>query len=282
MKSFPIRIAAITAKLSLVIITGAFISVMLLSFTVRKKMNDDFLKQLGISKVSADKKISRSLLNGSLDGYGLKNLKNIAAGDKKAIANDLLQYTKQFVNSDAYINEYIALRESNKPEMQVLQTPEEMQAGLIKSGKESEAMLLETIKKADASSKEIFEKSLESVRKQLKEIEDPNNKSMAGYRKGYPMLVKNRDEVYQKRLVEWELEYPADHLQYIKIRLQQFMEETRDIDFTADTREINGIKYFTNKAYEQKSDRWKMAYRAGKDVVETSRKFAEAWMNEIK
>lgn len=281
MKSRTYKMAAITAKLSLVIISVATILVLLVSFTVRKKMTDDFLKQLGITKIDADQKISTSLLDGSLDGYGLKKLKSITLSSRTTITRDLLQYTKQYVNSAAYIKEYNALRETKKPVLSIIQTPEEMQAGLIKSGKKSEADLVEKLKKADASSKEMLEKILESVRKQIQQTEDPNNKTIAGYRNGYPDMVKSRDAIHQQRISEWEANYPSNHLHFVKFRLQQFLTETRDIDFNAETREINGIKYFTNKAYEQKSSRWKMAFRAGKYVVETSRKFAEAWINEI-
>ena len=38
-------------------------------------MADDFLKQLGISKPGADEKITNSILDGSLDTYGVKNAK---------------------------------------------------------------------------------------------------------------------------------------------------------------------------------------------------------------
>jgi hypothetical protein len=266
----------------MVILTGAALSLLLASFTVPNKMADDFLKQLGISKTNADSKITNSLLNGSLDAYGIKNIKNIALGNRTAITKDLLVYTKQYLGSAAFINEYNAMREKNKPVMPVLQTPEEMQKGLIESGKKSVAELEEKVKRADGSMKGTFEKILESARKQLQQAEDPNNKSIAGYRKGYPNMVKGQEANYQRWIAEWETKYPANHLLFVKQRLQQFLDETKDVDFSAELYEKKGIKYFTNPAYERKSDRWKMVFRAGAAVVEPARSFVQEWILSIK
>ena len=71
------------------------------SFTLNK-LADDFLKQLGISKADADEKITQSILGGSLDAYGVKNFKNIALGSRKAVAMDLLTYTKKQVNREMF------------------------------------------------------------------------------------------------------------------------------------------------------------------------------------
>ena len=129
--------------------------------------------------------------------------------------------------------------------------------------------------------KPVFEKVLESIRKQLQQAEDPNNKAIAGYRNGYPVLVKNRDDTYAKAIAMWEAKYPANHQQFIKQRLLQFMEETKDINFTAELYEKKGIRYFTDKNYESKSMYWKMAFRAGKEVVEPARAFVREWIQSI-
>jgi hypothetical protein len=260
------------------IFIAIFTGVLLLSFTVYKKIADDFLKQLGISKTDANSKISNGLLDGYLDGYGIKNIKNIALGNRTAITKDLLVYTKQYANSAAFIKEYNAMREQKKPVMPIIQTPEEMQQGLIDNGKKSIADLESKLKNADASMKAMYEKILITVRKQTQEAEDPNNRSIASYRKGYPGMVKDRDARHQQRIAEWETKYPANHLLFVKQRLLQFLDETKDIDFGAELFEKKGIKYFVNRDYERKSDRWKMAFRAGKEMVEPARTFVQQWI----
>src|ERR1043165_5438674 len=83
----------------------------LVSFRMQQKMNDDFLKLLGISKTNANTRIRNSMLQGYLNYEGIKNLKNIALGNRTVLVKDLLVYTKQQVNSAAFIKAYNAMRE---------------------------------------------------------------------------------------------------------------------------------------------------------------------------
>lgn len=256
-------------------------SMVLFSFT-SKKMAEDFLQQLGISKTSADEKISSSLLGGYLDQYGVKNAKNIAIGNRAAVANSLLLYTKQYAGGAAFQKEYQQLRESNKPQPQHIQSPEEMRNGMIEQYKKSLTETEASMKKADASMKNIFEPVIATIKQQLKEAEDPNNKMMAIYKKNYPEMLKSVEAATRQRLTAWEQQYPANQLEFVKLRLLQFLEETANIDFEAVLIEKNGRKYFANPLYEHKSNRWKLAFRAGKEVIEPARAFVQKWIDEIK
>lgn len=238
----------------------------LVSFTIRS-FSDDFLKQLGLSKPGAEEKIRHGFLSGSFDAYGVKNLKNVAAASRVALANDILAYSKKYVSTADFIKNYEELRNYHKPTFQKIQTPAEME---------------ESYKKADASMKPIFEKMLESNRAELKKAEDPNNKSVVNYAKEYDDMVKSNQENYDRKIKAWEEKYPSNHLFYVKKRLQQFMDETEAIDFDAALTTKGNKQYFVNRAYESKGNRWKMAFRAGKEVVTTARSFVQQWMNEIK
>lgn len=259
-----------------------FISFLLFSSFTISRLADDFLKELGISKVNADEKITNSILGGSLDAYGIKNVRNIATGNKKAIALDLLAYTKKHVNSEAFIKQYNSIRENNKPKPSVVQTPEEMRTENIAMAKKFVAENEATLKKVDASLKPIFEKALVDAQKNLKAAEDPNNKMHVNYAKNYETLLKDIKQSNESQLALWEKKYPANQVLYVKVRLQEFMAETNDIDFGAELVTKNGKKYFANPAYERKGNRWKMAYRAGKDIVEPAREFVQKWIDEIK
>lgn len=258
----------------------AIISLFLFSFTVNK-MYGDFLKELGITKTEADKKITNSILGGYMDTYGAKNAKNILLGNRAAVAKDLLVYTKQYVNGAAFKTEYAALKERNKPEVNKVQTPEEMQEETIAMYKKSVTEMEGYIKNADANTKPIFEKSLVDAKKMLAEAQDPNNKAITNYRKNYPELVKTIQQGNEARLREWETNYPTNHMLYVKKRLQQFLTETEGINFDTELTVKNGKKIFVDRQYESKGNRWKMAFRAGKDVVETARSFVQAWVAEI-
>lgn len=65
-------------------------SFFVLSFTVARKIGDDFLNQLGISQHDANGMITNSFLGSYFDQYGVRNAKNIASGDRSAIVKDLL------------------------------------------------------------------------------------------------------------------------------------------------------------------------------------------------
>lgn len=258
----------------------AIISLFLFSFTVNK-IYGDFLKELGITKTEADKKITNSILGGYMDTYGAKNAKNILLGNRAAVAKDLLVYTKQYVNSAAFKTEYAALKERNKPEVNKVQTPEEMQQETVALYKKSVTEMEGYIKNAVANTKPIFEKSLVDAKRMLAEAQDPNNKAITNYRKNYPELLKTIQQGNEAQLKEWETNYPTNHMLYVKKRLQQFLTETEGINFDAELTVKNGKKIFVDRQYESKGNRWKMAFRAGKDVVETARSFVQAWVTEI-
>lgn len=261
--------------------TAALTTGFLFSFTV-KSITGDFLKQLGITKKDADERIVSTILSGSFNEYGLRNAKNIATGNRAAIVKDVLVYSKNYINSAAFIKAYNDLKQNQKPQIQSLQTPEEMHKELIERSKKSVAEMEASAQKADASFKPMFEKMVVDAKKQLKEAEDPNNKMIATYRKNYPQAVKDAQTGNEKLLADWEARYPSNHLLFVKKRMQEFLEETKDIDFAAQLVEKNGKKYFVNKVYESKSHRWKMGFRAGKEAVEAARNFVQQWMNEIR
>ena len=252
------------------------------SFTAQK-FADDFLKQLGINKQSADEKITNSIIAGYVDCYGVKNAKNIALGNRKAVTLDLLNYIKKYVSSSAFEKAYHDLRDRNKPKEEILQTPEEMQASQIALYKKNVADIEASIKNtADATVRKFFETSLEQAKKSLKDAEDPNNRYLASYRKNYSQSVRNFKDSHDRSIAGWNNAYPENPLLFVKKRLEEFLAATSNIDFSAGLSEKNGRKIFTNPEYERKDGRWKMAFRAGKEVVEPARDFVQKWIEEIK
>jgi hypothetical protein len=257
-----------------------YTGISLYSFSL-KRIGDDVLKQLGISKVVADNKITHSILGGYLDVYGVKNVKNIALSNRTAITNALLSYTKTYVQSAAFKKEYETLRQNQKPTLEKPKTPEEVKreniAVIKKMITDSEA----AIKNADATMKPIFEKTLAEGQKQLAIAEDPNNKQHLRYEKNYPQLLKDVEARNDLMIKNWEAKYPANPQLFVKKRLEEFLLATKDVDYDAQLTSKNGKKIFVNADYERKDSRWKMAYRAGKEVVEPARAFVQQWVAAI-
>lgn len=251
------------------------------SFTAQK-LADDFLKQLGITQQAADEKIANSILGGYIDSYGIRNAKNIALGNRKAVTLDLLNYIKKYTGSAAFEKEYNEMKDRYKPTEYIPQTPEEMRSEMISNAKSAVVKSEEMLRKSDPSFKTIFEKNVEDSKKALKDAEDPNNKHYIAYTKNYPQAVKNYKAGYERAIADWNTKYPSNPLLFVKKRLEEFLNATKDIDFTAELTERNGKKIFVNPEYERKNNRWKMAFRAGREVVEPARDFVQKWFAEMK
>lgn len=276
--TIPYHIRTMTSLLFLM--SGLIIIPLLLSFTV-SMTPDDILKRLGMTKSAAEEKISTGILSGYISSQGVKNIKQLVSGDKKNMVLDLLAYTKKYTGSAAFNSQYQEMRDRNKPALTVLKTPAEFQQETIAGYREQVKKLEESVKKADATLKPVFQQSLDEARKQLGEIEKPDHKMYVNYRKNYEQSQQDVAAANEQELKNWELQYPKDYRLFLKNRLQQFLDETAGIDFEAVTILKNGRHVFVNPEYEQKSKNWKMAWRSGREVVEAARIFVQRWMAEL-
>ena len=281
MKKLSVKKSLVTVRCCIAVLLLVIISLFLFSFTTNK-LNDDFLQQLGISKLHANEKISNSFLGGYLDQYGVSNAKNIALGKRAAVVKDLIVYTKQYVNSPAFVKAYQELKASRKPRENTIQSPEEFRKQIIDQYKKSIVQTETTLKKMDGAMKKSLEDALASTKKELKQMEDGTSEIYVSYKENYALMTESNASLSTTQVEKWEAEFPDNHLLFIKKRLEAFINETSDVDYGAALVEKGGVKYFVNKAYEHKGDRWKMAYRAGKDAMETARTMVQQWMNEIK
>lgn len=76
----------------------------------------------------------------------------------------------------------------------------------------------------------------------------------------------------------WKLD--KDSSVQLKKQLQYFLDESATVDFAATTHGTT-VKIFDKPEYESKSPLWKMCYRAGKDVTEEMRSFAQTWLKDL-
>lgn len=245
-------------------------------------VNHDFLNQLGISKSEADSRIIKSFLSGYFDSSRATRLKNLSLGDRRAVLNDVLGYTKNFVSSNEFKDAYQKLRSEQMPKKPSIQSPDEMQAAMIAALKKSVEMNEESLKKADASLKPIFEETLASTKQMLAEAQDPDNDQLSAYRESYNSMVEMNEQVYQNQLEEWNQKYPENQNDYVKGRLQEFIDLADDIDYSATLVAKDGKQVFQKPEYENKDYRWKLGYRTGKELMEVAEGFAKAWINELK
>ena len=199
-----------SGKIASILFGTGLLCVLVYSFTIRE-INDEFFKQFGITKTSANEKIMNSFLGGYLDAYGLKSAKDIALDKRGSVTTTLLEYTKTFVSGDEFRQAYSDMREQHKPEKQVLQTPEAMQEEMINNLTKSIAETEAAYNKADESMKAVFGPVLESSRQMLKDYQDPDNPMIASYRQNYDYMVQMNEQGFQKQIDDWNLQYPVNH-----------------------------------------------------------------------
>ncbi|MBA4057198.1 MAG: hypothetical protein C0490_20970, partial [Marivirga sp.] len=249
------RILAITG---LLIGLTCFIN---LSFTF-KKVPANIWSQLGISESTGLENIKKSFLEGYLYSYGASAAKKIAVGDRVAVVNDVLAYSKQYVNSSSFKKEYENARLSSKPvKPQDPKTKEQIQRERIADLNKSIAEGEKSMKTLPPDLVEPFKEVQQMLKDQVTDYENPESPMLKMLADGEQFSYKAAVQQYETNLKTWEMEYPEDHSQMVKGRLEKFLELTKDIDFNAALREEYRMKKFVNPIYERKPDEWKMAFR---------------------
>ncbi len=272
-------------RLSAVLLVLALFSLFLLSFTVERKLADDIWKQLGITKNEGTNSIRESFFYNYLQYYQAKNFKNIATGNREAVAKDLLEYTKQYVNSAEFKKAYETYRVSLKPaepEYKKERTKEEVQkeelTKLQKTIKDNE----ETIKTLTGDVKKGFQQAVDEQKKMLKDYQDPKNQMWEFMAQADVNENKYKKEQYNRDMEKWQKDLPVNPTLIVKQRLEKFLKETEGIDYSAELKDRYNKKVFVKPEYERKSREWKMGFRAGKEVTETARAFVQKWLSELK
>jgi hypothetical protein len=266
--------------LSVAAFAAAAVTLMSVGFTAEKPAA--IWSQLGIPETKAVENIRQSFLEGYLYTYGASAAKNIAVGDRASIAQDVLTYTKSYVNSPAFIKAYEEARRAATPVKPLPpKTKEQIQ-------KEKIAELDKTIAEGEQSMKtlpkdliEPFKEVQQMLKDQKADYENPESEMLELLVTSENYMYTNATARYEDEIQKWEKEYPADYKLMIKGRLETFLRVTADVDYNAALKEEYRLKKFANPTYEKKPAEWKMAYRAGKPAVDAARTFAKAWISEL-
>jgi hypothetical protein len=261
----------------------AIISLFLFSFTVSRKLGDDVWKQLGLTQVQGTEKIKNSFLDNYFETYGLKNAKNLAAGNKVAIAKDLLAYAKKYINSPTFKSDYEKARAQAKPQpyTSVRHTKDQLRQWEVEKVEKNIKRTQEVLKTSEGEMKKTMQMVLDSHNKNLKDLKDPNSKTIEMMYQDEARREEDDKKRYQENLKNWEKNYPADHKEIIRSRLKKYLDIATTVDFDAQLTEKYKKKVFVDQKYEYKPDDWKKIFRAGKEVYDVTRPFAEQWLKEL-
>ncbi|CAN5908952.1 hypothetical protein BH24BAC1_BH24BAC1_29840 [soil metagenome] len=261
----------------------AFGSTLLFSFT-SARLAADLWGQLGLNQQEASTRIKESFLQGYLQHHGIRGLKSLAVTDRAAVTKDLATYAKQYLQSEAFKKEYLQHRETTRPIAPDPARPkEQIRQEQIEQYQETIKNTEEVLKQANSELKKIMEDGLSQLRSELKKWEDPEFNILQMMAEGEQQRHEYDLNRYKESLAQWEQKYPADSRHLVRLRLQEFLEKTKDVDYAAQLTEgRNGKKIFVNPDYEGKPGDWKKAFRAGKEATETVRALAKQWLVEIK
>jgi hypothetical protein len=204
-------------------------------------------------------------------------------GDRVSIANDVMAFTRSYVGSNEFKTTYEEAREQHKPVAPApARTKEEIQATQIATIEKSIAETEKSMKGLSADMQASMKDVIKMFNEQLEDFKNPESEMLNYMVEGEKFNYQAASQNYESSLAAWQKSYPADYQLMIKARLEKFLTVTADVDYNAAVHEEYGRKKFNNAAYEKKPAEWKMAYRAGKPVVDAAREFAAGWIKELK
>lgn len=284
MKQQSLHVLIIRLRICIVAALLTFLCLFLFSFKVNMP-GAEFWKQLGITQSKGTENISNSFIGGYFNYYGAASAKNILAGNRTAVAKDLLGYAKEYISSDTFKKEYERNRQDMKPhvpEKKTARTKEVIRKETIAENEKNLKDLQERTKAMTPDMQKMMQPTIEAYQKQLKDYKAPNNKQFEMMAQYEQTQIDWDQKNYEEKLKKWEAEYAADPKSMIKERLQKYLDLSATVDFNAELTEKYKKKVFVNDQYERKPAEWKMIFRAGKDVCEIARGFAQQWLKELK
>lgn len=241
----------------------------------------DVWQELKLGKEVAAKEVVSSFAYGNVSTYRVRDVfRSASPAVRTALVEQVLIWTKAYVNSPAFAKDYAAMREEAKPQ------PEEGKPSIdeeLEQRRQQRKADLEEAKKSIAEMPAEYRKAAEegykAAAESMKQLDTPEYRRME--RQGIEAERKSDQEAYEQQVADWEENYPVNPKALVKKRLEEFLEATEDVDFDAETVKKYNKMRFVDGEYESKGSEWKLAYRAGKEPTEKARAFAKAWLAEL-
>lgn len=242
----------------------------------------DVLSKLGLTPASAKEGTLDTLFSGSAyNEAAIRAFKALAPSARAAIVRGGLEWIKSYVASDEFKSAYAKYREEQKPEVPAAVLSADEQIKQQKADVEKQiAEMRENMAGLDAETKKSLEDAIKQMQSQMEAMEkNPEQRELM--RQTVEMQRVENQNQYAEQLKVWEEEYPADGRLLIKKRINEFLETSADVDFSAKLVPSGSKMRFADDAYEEKSSEWKICFRAGKEATEAARAFATAWLVEL-
>ena len=255
---------------------------------------DNVLQQLHISQPEADDYFLRSVQYQRLSFPAAAG--KLAPQARMEVMKGLLPMAKTYLQSATFKQRYADWWKEQEPEAPLsvearLKKAEEEDARNKQLSDEAETNLRKQAAEAtDPQMKKIYEEALAGYLQSKKQMEDmqkdPEMKEMmqqsgALRKQQFEEDFKKETAQYNKEKADWLAK--KDPTVVIKSMLKQYITLTATVDFNAQlTTNQYGKKVFVSSDYQGKSSDWKMCFRAGREVNEFAKTFAQQWLTELK
>lgn len=240
----------------------------------------DVWQELKIGQRDAEKAVLSSLADGSVSTNRVREIFRAASPTvRTALVEQVLVWTKAYVNSPRFAKDYAAFRADAEPKREErLSIDEELQRRRDERAAELEEAR-KNIAELPAEHRKAAEDGYRAAVESMKQLDTPELRRIE--RQALEGERKAEDEEYEEQRADWEEGYPENPMDLVKTRLEEFLETTEDVDFAAQTVRKSDKLRFADAEYESKPPEWKLAYRAGKEPTEKARAFAKAWLAEL-
>jgi hypothetical protein len=200
-----------------------------------------------------------------------------------AFVKEAFNWAKAYSETAAFKADYEKHRENAKPAAaEDKGSPDDQYKKMIADQQKQ----IDEMKKSMKTMSPDMQKAMQQVVDQLEEgmkktANDPQAAAMM--KQSFAASAANDQEQAHKDVADYEQHYPADPKVSIARRLHAFLDESKNVNYSAQlTADGGGGKMrFADPQYEQKSDRWKMYYRAGREPMEAARAAATEWLKQI-
>jgi len=264
------------------------IAVVLIGFTAGKLIDDkmkNILQQIQMDEAGAENMIWSNCAYSNFYIPNPRTLKSVASGERASIVETVARYAKDYSSTPEFMNKYNELRENKKPEPpDKPKSIDEMKGEQRKSIEEGIKNMEETKSKMPAEQQSMFDETIKQFKEQLKEIDNPENPMFSKEVEDmYKQMYDQQMTEYNNKVAEWQKAYPENNPRaLIKTWLSKFLDETKDVDFKAQTAaDQYNRQVFVKQEYERRSYLWKLCYRAGKEAADAGRSFAQKWLGEL-
>lgn len=236
------------------------------------------LQELSLREADARDGFFASLWDGFPDiRAGQRGFKAASPDRRAAMVTALGSFVKAYTQTPLFRSRYAEYWEANRPRPPA---PPKSVADQNTEAQESIRKMEESIKTMPPEMRQQMEEMVKSMRAQQEAMQkDPQMQAMLA--QGAKAAEEAGEKQYRERLSQYDKDHPKNPDVLIARRLQEFLDISSTVDFDAKLVKRGSLMRFEKTEDEERSNEWKLCYRAGREATAAARTFAAAWLKEL-